>query len=129
MAGRESAFDFRGSPARGRQTPRRPGEGTPKAPRAFADPLRLPARWCFQAAKRRRLPAADQGSIEEKQPPSPRGAAGGAAEILPIGRHPLAEVSFVWLSCDAFQGESEGANRYGKFFAASGRFDPACLRN
>jgi hypothetical protein len=29
-------------PARGRQKSRRPGEDTPKAPRAFADPLRLP---------------------------------------------------------------------------------------
>ena len=37
------AFDYRGSPARGRQKSRRPGEDTPKAPRAFADPLRLPA--------------------------------------------------------------------------------------
>jgi hypothetical protein len=40
---RLSAFHFRGSPARGRQKSRRPGEDTPKAPRAFADPLRLPA--------------------------------------------------------------------------------------
>ena len=39
----ESAFDFHGSPARGRQKSRRRGEDTPKAPRAFADPLRLPA--------------------------------------------------------------------------------------
>jgi hypothetical protein len=54
-------------------------------------------------------------------------AAGAAAEILPVGRHPLAEVSFVGLSCDPFQGESEGAERYGNFYAASGRFDSACL--
>ena len=34
-----NAFDFRGSPARGRQNSRRRGEDTPQAPRAFADPL------------------------------------------------------------------------------------------
>ena len=54
-------------------------------------------------------------------------AAGAAAEILPVGRHPLAEVSFVWLSFGSFQGESERADRYGNFYAASGRFDSACL--
>jgi hypothetical protein len=61
--------------------------------------IRLPWIAGSGAAKRRRLPA----------------AAGAAAEILPVGRHPLAEVSFVELSCDAFQGESEGAEHYGNF--------------
>ena len=54
-------------------------------------------------------------------------AAGAAAEILPVGRHPLAEVSFVWLSFGSFQGESERAERYGNFYATGGRFDSACL--
>jgi len=107
MAGRSIASDVRESPARGRQKSRRRGEDTPKAPRAFADPLRLPAKAAF--------PGSQTPALQRR--------------FCPFAGQPLAEVYFVRLSCDAFQGESEGAERYGKFFAASGRFDSACLRN
>ena len=39
----ETASDFRVSPGSGAAKVASPGEDTPKAPRAFADPLRLPA--------------------------------------------------------------------------------------